>query len=95
MSRLRARNSSGWYELMWEHTLSELSAGRFDSFLGMRLFFAELQAQNDRQAFLDATAVKVIQGLTDAEDRERFAKEAYDMAEALWNERRRRRNGER
>lgn len=93
VSQVRRGRGSDWYEMMWERTLGEVSGGRFDSFMGLRVFVAELQAQNEREAFIDAAAVKVIQGLTDPEERERFAREAYDMAEALWEERKRRRNG--
>lgn len=80
-------------EMLWEQTLSELSAGEFDGVLGLRVFVARLQAANEKQAFLDAAVVKIILGLGDAENNRRFAKEAYDLAEALWNERRRRQQG--
>ncbi len=93
VSKLRKPKSAEWYEVMWERTLSEVSGGRYDMVLGIRLLFAELQAANDKQAFIDAAVVKIVGGLGDAENNERFAKEAYDAAEALWNERRRRQQG--
>jgi hypothetical protein len=91
--RRRRPKESEFGEMLWETTLSEITAGEFDGVLGLRLFIARLQAANEKQAFLDAAVVKIIQGLTDPSERKRFAKEAYDTAEDLWNERRRRLQG--
>lgn len=94
VSKLRKPKSAEWYELMWERTLSEVSGARYDMVLGVRLLFAELQAANSKQAFLDAAVIKIIAGLTDpGPQREQFAREAYDMAEILWAERRQRLQG--
>lgn len=94
VSRLRDSKSSGHYEMMWERTLGELTGGRYDMVAGLRFFVAELQAANEKQAFLDLAALKIIAGLTDpGEQRRQFAREAYDMAEILWEERRRRQLG--
>jgi hypothetical protein len=80
-------------EAHWEQTLSELTGGSCDTPFGLRVFVADLQAANDKQAFLDAAALKIIQGLTDpGPQREQYARDAYDMAEILWQERRRRRH---
>lgn len=94
ISRYRDPKSSGHYEMMWERTLSELTGGRYDMVAGLRFFVAELQAANEKQAFVDAAVIKIIGGLTDpGPQREQFARDAYDMAEILWAERRRRRQG--
>lgn len=93
VSRHRKPKSEGHYEMMWERTLGELTGGRYDMVIGLRFLVAELQAANDKQAFLDAAVAKIISGLGDAENNERFAKEAYDAADALWAERERRRQG--
>jgi hypothetical protein len=82
-------------EAMWEHTLGDLSAGKYDAPLGLRLFVAELLARADRQEFIDKTAIRLCQiarnGTSKAEI-EGYARVAYEQAEALWRERQQRRN---
>lgn len=92
MKRRGFSNAEG-SEAQWEQTLAELSGGRYDAVLGLRILVAELQAANDKQAFLDAVVVKIMGGLGDPDDYAKFAKQAYDQAEALWEERRRRQQG--
>ena len=93
VSRTRKPKSEGHYEAMWERTLGEVTGGRYDMVIGLRFLVAELQQANSKQAFIDAAALKIIGELGDAENNQRFAKEAYDAAEALWTERERRRQG--
>lgn len=94
LARMKARGFNAEHgEAHWEQTLSELTGGRYDMVVGLRLFVAELRVGCDRQAFIDAAATKIISGLVDPENYKSYARQAYDMAEALWEERRRRRQG--
>ncbi|HTJ17770.1 MAG TPA: hypothetical protein VL494_13415 [Steroidobacteraceae bacterium] len=96
VARHRDRHSSGFYEMMWERTLGELSGGEFDAVLGLRVFVARLLARNDRQQFLDQVATRLCviarNGSTAKSELEQYARVAYDQAEALWRERQKRRN---
>ncbi len=80
-------------EVMWERTLGELSAGKYDSVLGLRLFFAEVRRGLDKQEFLDRAATHLCRVIREGSEDSPYkaASAAYDLAEALWNERRKRR----
>jgi hypothetical protein len=82
-------------EGLWERTLGELSAGQYDSILGLRMFIAETLATIERQDFIDKTAIRLCQiarNTTSKTELEGFARVAYDQAEAMWRERQCRRN---
>lgn len=79
-------------EIDWERTLGRLSGGEYDSVGGLERFFHKVRAAREREEFIDAAAIKVVSDLGDSENNARFASEAYDLAEALWEERKRRRN---
>jgi hypothetical protein len=79
-------------EREWETTLGRLSGGEYDSVGGLERFVAKTRAAREREEFIDSAAIRVVSGLGDPESSARFAREAYDLAEALWEERKRRRN---
>jgi len=79
-------------EWAWETTLGRLSGGEYDSVGGLERFFEKTRAAREREEFIDSAAIRVVSGLGDPESSPRFAREAYDLAEALWEERKRRRN---
>jgi hypothetical protein len=80
-------------EVMWERTLGELSGGKYDSILGLRLFLAEVRTGHDKQRFLDEAATKLCRIIREGngDSPAKAAAAAYDLAEALWAERRKRR----